>query len=680
MRVNRQRSRLRPFERLTLTRQVALLSLLPVAALGLILAFVLQGQVVGRTLDDATESARIIAQVAVQPRLSRADLLNGLTPAEVAALDRQVGEPSVAERLVRIKIWNARDRIVYSEVHRLIGRRLEPSDDLEQALHGHPRRAELVTPAPGGETASEVGLGELVEVYIPLRFSKTGPPAGAFEMYLSYRPIAAAIAHDKRTIALLVAIGLALLWGILYRIVARASRRLRAQAEENDRLARSDALTGLPNRTLLMERAEELFARYERGPLAILLLDLDRFTEINNTLGADTGDEVLREVGRRLQAAAGTDALVARVGGDEFAVLCRSVDGRDGVFEVARQIQNGLETPLLRDGVALNVEATIGLALLGVDAEHPAELLQRAERALNHARSRGVRIEPYSRACERFDASAMKLLGEVRAALERDEFVLHYQPRVDLRTRRITGVEALVRWQHPVHGLLAPASFVELVEQTALIGPLTMRVFELALAQTVAWRRRGIALELSVNLSARDLLDGEQPAAIAALLARHGVPPASLVVEVTESAAMVDPERGVRALEALRELGVGVSIDDFGTGNASIAYLTKLPATELKIDRSFVAGMLSDARTAAIVRSTIDLARNLGLTVVAEGIETAEAMERLAELGCEVGQGYYFSKPLPPEQLTAELAAAFGLGGAKLRSLSGVAFAPETLG
>ena len=677
MRPKRRRQSL--FGGMPLTRQVALLSLLPVAALGFILAHVLQNQVVSRTLADAGESARIIAQAAVQPRLSRANLVNGLTAADVRALDRQVGTPVVAEHLARIKVWNANDQVVYSEVHSLIGKKLVPSDELGSALQGRPEPAALVDPSKDSETASEVGLGELVEVYVPLRFSRTGTPAGAFEMYLSYRPIAAAVAHDKRMIAVLVAIGLALLWALLYPIVARASRRLRAQAEENDRLARFDTLTGLPNRTLFMERAERLFAREGSAgsPLAMLLLDLDRFTEINNTLGSETGDAALVEVGRRVQAAVGPDAVAARIGGDEFAVLCQSVGGPDGVFEVANAIQACLEAPLQRDGVALVVEATIGLALMGVDAQDPVSLLQRAERALARARSRGARIEPYSQACERFDASGMKLLGEVRAALERDEFVLHFQPRVDLQARRITGVEALVRWEHPEHGRLAPATFVPLIEQTALIGPLTTRVFELALVQMVAWRRRGIKLEMSINLSARNLLDVEQPIALAALLERHEVPPSRIMVEVTESAAMVDPERSVRVLQALRELGVGVSIDDFGTGNASIAYVAALPATELKIDRSFVTGMLGEPRSAAIVRSTIDLARNLGLRVVAEGIETEAVLEHLIGLGCDVGQGFFFSEPLPADQLTEALAAAFGLGGAELRSLSGAVFSPS---
>jgi diguanylate cyclase (GGDEF)-like protein len=663
---------------MTLTRQVALLSLLPIVLLGVILAFVLQRQVVSRSLADATDSARIIAQAAVQPRITRTDLANGLTAKEIGALDRQLGVPSVAEHLARIKIWNSSHEIIYSEDHSLIGRVLTPSDDLEDALEGTPQGAERVNPSEDSETASEVGLGELVEVYVPLRLAGHGRPDGAFEMYLSYGPIAAAVAHDKRTIAMLVAIGLFLLWAILYRIVARASSKLDRQARENHRLARFDVLTGLPNRTLFAERAAMLERDAPGGaPPALLLFDLERFTEVNTTLGSVAGDEILREVGRRLQRELGPDALAARVGGDEFAVLCPQIAGVDGARELAGTIQASVEKTIVIDGVALNVEATIGFAVMGEHAADAATLMRRAELALAHARALGSRIEGYSQACERVDAGGLKLLGEVRGALDRDEFTLHFQPKVDLQAKRITGVEALIRWRHPEHGELAPVRFIPLIEQTALIAPVTKHVFELALAQAVAWRRRGIRLEMSVNVSARNLLDADLAASIGELLARHDVPAEMLIVEVTESAAMVDPDRCVRALHALRELGVGISVDDFGTGNASIEYLAALPATELKIDRSFVTGMLEDERAAAIVRSTIDLARNLGLAVVAEGIETEAVMDHLTELGCATGQGYFISRPMAAEALTETLAAAFGLGGAELRSCSGAVFAPS---
>jgi EAL domain-containing protein (putative c-di-GMP-specific phosphodiesterase class I) len=271
----------------------------------------------------------------------------------------------------------------------------------------------------------------------------------------------------------------------------------------------------------------------------------------------------------------------------------------------------------------------------------------------------------HSSACDYYDANRQILLGQVRTALERGEFVLHYQPKVDLQRRRITGVEALVRWNHPERGLLGPQEFIPQIEPTALVGPFTLHVIEQALTQMLAWRRRGIDLEMSVNLSARNLLDPELPQQVAELLQRHGIPPQRLTAEVTESAALVDPERAVAALQALRSGGVGVSIDDFGTGNASIEYLATLPASELKIDRSFITGMLDDPRAEAIVRATIDLARNLGLTVVAEGIETEAVLERLAELGAETGQGYVISRPLPADELTVQLSAAFGIEAAE---------------
>ena len=671
--LRRARSAIR---RLSLTRQVALLSLLPMLALGLILARVLQTQIVDRALSDATRSARIIAAVGVQPKLTPQNLAHGLAPGEVAALDRELSAPAVGRDLARIKVWNARDTVVYSEDHSLIGRMLAPSDDLEAALRGHPQKAQLVDPSTGSETASEVGLGELIEVYVPLRFgAAAGPPDGAFEIYLSYRPVAAAVARDKRTIALLVAIGLALLWAILYRIVARASRRLRRQSEENYELARHDQLTGLPNRTLFTEEVARAVGRARKSgdAVAVLLIDLERFSAINNTLGDASGDAVLREVARRLRDNfPGT--LAARVGGDEYGLLLARGASTAAARTLAERVLAGLESPVQLKTVTLDVEASIGLAVLGEHADDPGVLIRRADLALAHARSHGSRVEIYSPRLERSDEQRLRLLGQVRAGLAAGEFVLHYQPKVDLRDRRITGVEALVRWNHPKLGLLGPDRFIELIEQTSLIGPLTAEVIEQALRQIVAWRRRGIALEVAVNLSARNLLDTSLPERIGALLAEHGVPSSQLVVEVTESAAMSDPDRGIRVLEALRRLGVGVAIDDFGTGNASFEYLADLPATELKIDRTFVTDIADRDRDRAIVRSTIDLARNLGLTVVAEGIEREETLECLIAEGCRLGQGYLFSRPLPAEELTPMLSAAFGLGGVEPRAYSGAVF------
>jgi len=635
------------------------MSLVPIVALGFILARVLQQQIITRTLADAGESAQLIARLGIQPRLTWSDLRNGLSARGIEELDEQLRARSVRDDLARIKIWNNRGKIVYSDDHGLIGQSPNTSgdDDLHDALEGQPDPAEVVTPALGTETVSEVGLGRLVEVYVPLRFMPSGPPAGAFEIYLSYRPIAAALTRDKRMVALLIAIGLGLLWAILYRIVARASRRLRQQADENDRLARYDPLTGLPNRTLFIEGIEDAVRRSKRRPgtFAVLLIDLDRFTEINNTLGTANGDLVLCEIARRLRGNVQDDALVARLSGDGYAVLVHGAQGVPDALSTATAIQAGFEPTIVLDDVEVSVEASIGVAVMGEHADAPNILLQRADTALAHARSHHSPIEVYSPKLDQFDASRLTLLSEVRGALERGEFILQYQPQIELQSGRITGVEALVRWHHSEHGVLAPPRFIPLIEQTALIGPLTLALIDQAVGQLVSWRKLGIDVQMSVNLSARNLADAELPQQIAEILDRHRVRPDRLIVEVTESAAMDDPNRAVAVLAALRATGIGVSVDDFGTGNASIEYLAKLPATELKIDRSFITDILDDPRAEAIVRSTIDLARNLGLTVVAEGIETEAVLRHLTALGCDTAQGYFISRPQPPEQLTAML-------------------------
>ncbi|HTD58426.1 MAG TPA: diguanylate cyclase, partial [Solirubrobacteraceae bacterium] len=516
----------------SLTGQVALLSLIPIVALGVALAWVLQGQILTRTLADATQSARLLARLGVQPRISPSALKYGLGPGGIKALDEQLSARSVTHDLARIKIWNASGSIVYSDDHALIGRRPGESDDLQRALEGRPNAAAVVTPSRGSETASEVGLGRLVEVYVPLRFTSSGPPAGVFEIYLSYAPIAGAVSGDERTIAVLVALGLALLWAVLFRIVASASRRLRRQAQENDRLARYDQLTELPNRTLFSERLRHALGdgegeddgRGERDGLAVLLLDLDGFKQINDTLGHSAGDVVLMEVARRLSGALDPELEVARLGNDEFAVLRPHTKGHAEALETAASIRSVMEAPVELDGAAVNVEASVGIAIAPEHARDAETLLRRADMALAHARSYRSIVEVYSADHDHFEAARLKLLGEVRPALERREFVLFYQPKIDLASNRVTGVEALLRWRHPLRGMLAPLEFMPMIEQTALIGAVTRYVIDQALSQLAAWRREGLELEMSVNLSACNLHDPQLPGDVESFLRAHHTP------------------------------------------------------------------------------------------------------------------------------------------------------------
>jgi diguanylate cyclase (GGDEF)-like protein len=652
-------------QRVSLTGQVALLSLIPVVALGVALAWVLRGQIVSRTLADAAQSARLVARLAVQPRISPSALEHGLGPAGVRALDEQLRARSVARDLARIKIWNSEGTIVYSDEHSLIGRRPGESDELRNALAGRPNAAAVVTPRRGSETASEVGLGRLVEVYVPLRLADGVRPAGAFEIYLSYAPIASAIAGDERTIALLVALGLGLLWGVLFKIVASTSRRLRRQARENDRLARYDRLTGLPNRTLFGERLAQALAhgRARQEETAVLLLDVNGFKQINDTLGHGAGDTVLievagrlREVAARLAADLGAEVAVARLGNDEYALLQTRVQGRTGALAAATAIRTALERPVEVDGVAVNVEASVGVALAPDHARDAETLLRRADVALARARLYRSSTETYSVEHDRFEAARLKLLGQIRPALEREELVLFYQPKVELASGRVIGVEALLRWHHPQRGMLAPLEFMPAVEQTALIGPVTRYVIDQALTQLERWRRSGVQLDVAVNLSPLNLHDPQLPADVQALLSSHATAAGRLTVEITESAALADAERALAVLGALRAMDVGVSIDDFGSGHASIAYLARMPATELKIDRSLITSLCERRRDEAIVRTILDLAGHLELRVVGEGVETSEVAQRLARLGCDAGQGYLFSRPLPAEELADWLA------------------------
>jgi diguanylate cyclase (GGDEF)-like protein len=438
-----------------------------------------------------------------------------------------------------------------------------------------------------------------------------------------------------------------------------AVQRAGRQALIAERLSLHDALTGLPNRVLFRARTEQAIhaAARNRAGLAVMLLDLDRFKEINDTLGHHYGDAVLRQVGERLSATLGEDDTVARLGGDEFAILLRSVESPAAGAAVAVAVRRAIAEAFDVAGVRLELGASVGIASFPEHGQDVDVLMQRADVAMYQAKEGRTGVERYAPELDGNSVHRLTLAGDLRGALERGEFVLHYQPKVDLRTGRVMGAEVLLRWAHPTHGWLAPDDFVPLAEHTGLIVPLTSYVLENALRQVGGWRSAGIDLSIAVNLSARTLVERDLPDQIEAMCRQWAVPTDRLVLEVTESMVVADPTRTLAVLARLHELGVEISVDDFGTGYSSMEYLKRLPVKEVKIDRSFVTPMANDARDAAIVRCTIDLARSLGLRVVAEGVETDEVHHRLAAMGCDQGQGFSISRALPAPQFTAWLTA-----------------------
>jgi diguanylate cyclase (GGDEF)-like protein len=416
-----------------------------------------------------------------------------------------------------------------------------------------------------------------------------------------------------------------------------------------------DALTGLPNRALLADRFDQALRVAARAgtTTALLLIDLDRFKEVNDTFGHHYGDELLAQVGPRLRAALRDSDTVARLGGDEFAVLLPDVDGTAAAISVAEKLRRTLESPFHVEGIDLDVEASVGVVLSGQHGEGATTLLQHADIAMYFAKAKNLGVFAYDPDIDGHSPARLALLGELRRALERDELILHYQPKVSVTSGDVVGAEALVRWQHPTRGLVFPDAFIPVAEHTGLIGPLTRHVLDVAVAQARTWADAGRPLQVSVNLSARNLLDDRLPDEVAAVLTRHGVPAAMLELEVTETAIMTEPVRARRLLERLAKLGVRISVDDFGAGYTSLGQLKTLPVSELKIDRSFVMTMMADRSDALIVHSIVDLGHNLGLTIVAEGVESEEALSLLAGFGCDIAQGYQMCRPSPIETFDA---------------------------
>jgi diguanylate cyclase (GGDEF)-like protein/PAS domain S-box-containing protein len=432
-----------------------------------------------------------------------------------------------------------------------------------------------------------------------------------------------------------------------------AEAALHSQAALNEHQALHDGLTGLANRTLLRDHiGHALEARRRVGArVAVAVIDLDGFKEINDSLGHAAGDEMLVGVSRRLESAVRSSDTVARLGGDEFGVLLPQVIGSDDVARAIERIKAAIEDPITLHGLSLSLEASIGAALYPDDGEDVETLLRCADWAMYYAKEEKTSWALYDSRCVRRDTPRLTLMAEMRRALEERELVLYYQPKAVLANGEVHSVEALLRWQHPVRGLVPPDEFIPTAQRTGLIKTLTLYVIDEALRQCRSWLEDGLQLAVAVNLSARNLVDADFPTQVAALLERWKTEASLLEFEITESAMLADPARTKQILEQLSAMGIRLSIDDFGTGYSSLAYLKRLPVSEIKVDRSFVMNMDQDHDDATIVRSTIELGRNLGLDVVAEGVENEQIWDRLKALGCTAAQGYYLSRAIPAPDL-----------------------------
>jgi diguanylate cyclase (GGDEF)-like protein len=478
--------------------------------------------------------------------------------------------------------------------------------------------------------------------------------------------VSGTIGEDRAVIAMKAGAHDYILKGNLKRLVPAVERELReaqmrAERRRDEqtirRLAFTDPVTELPNRVRFRELVQEAIVagQRERRPVALLLMDLERFKDVNDTLGHNRGDLLLHQVGLRLRGALFAPDAAARLGGDEFGILLPRLAVVDDVQLVVKKLQDILQAPFMIEGIPIAVEASIGVATMPEHAADADMLLQRADIAMYHAKKTASGYAVYAPQFDPHSPERLRLMAELRDAIDLGQLVLHFQPKVEIKIGQFVGTEALVRWQHPRHGLLPPDQFIATAENTGLMTPLTRWVLTDALQHCQDARRQGIALRISVNLSARSLHDPLLPAMVEGALKATGAEPRQLILEITESAIVLDPARATETLATLSRMGVWLSIDDFGTGYTSLASIRRLPVNEIKIDKSFVAGMLADHSDASIVRSVIELGHNLGLRVVAEGVETQETFDALAAFGCDEAQGYFIDRPLDCDLLKERL-------------------------
>jgi diguanylate cyclase (GGDEF)-like protein len=565
-------------------------------------------------------------------------------------LDQLMHRYVLIDGALRVSLIGAGDRITYSTDHRLIGTLAGDRSKLADV-----RRGSIVSQVAHVPNVTADGSVNALVSRIPVAVGKRTVAVVSIEQ--DYAPIAAAARESLLPVAGVLEVALIVLFVLLLPALARASRNLRLYVAEIHHQASHDALTELSNRVALHENLGAALSEAEDDvQVAVLLIDLDRFKEVNDSLGHDAGDELLREVARRLVATAGT-APVSRLGGDEFAIVLSNTTARQAI-EFGHALRSSIEEPCSIRDIPVSVDASIGIALAPGDGTEVTQLIQRADVAMYAAKQARAGVLRYDATSDRNDANKLVLMSELRVAVERGELDVYYQPIVTAAGGTLKKVEALVRWRHPTRGMIPPGEFIPLAEHTRLIVDLNQFVLSEAARQCGIWRRQGVDLGVTVNMTVLDLLERTFASDVDRTLREAGFPASALTIEITEGAFMREPERVRRTLEALRALGAQVAIDDFGTGYSSLSYLKDLPVDLLKIDRSFITGLPKSEANTAIVAAAIELAHRLGLQVVAEGVETDEQYECLEALGCDLIQGFLISRPVPASALATMMEEA----------------------
>ena len=631
---------------LSLLAKFGVISVIPVILSTIILGRSLDGIVRRRTTSVIREQAVMLTALRLQPFLEGESMNSSISAKTENELDSILSKAPLNEMVSGVNVYNSDGRRLYSSDPKGI----ESVDPSKKQIENVLSDKVVVNDVPV-ESSKAKSDESYLDVLVPLDIN--GRSAGVIQIYLPFNPIAELIGQDNHQLYLILLCGFTLFYAILFRLVARASAKLQRQAKENEYIALHDFLTELPNRSLFVERANQalLAAKREQWSFAVMIMDLDRFKEINDTLGHHHGDQVLQQIGGRLEPLLRESDTVARLGGDEFAILLPHIEDPAAVVRIAAKMRNSLERPFYVQGLALDVDASIGIAVYPRHGKDVNTLLQRADVAMYVAKNTGTGQETYAAENDNHSPYRLSLSGDLRNAIERSELLLMFQPQVSLGDGSVRGVEALVRWQHPDRGLLAPGEFIPIAERGGLIQPLTRYVLNSAIKQVAEWDREGLHLNVAVNLSVRNLLDPELSGVVRELLDKWEIDPKRLELEVTESSIMSDPERAAIVLNELHALGVRLAVDDFGIGYSSLSSLKKLPVSTIKIDRSFIQHMAVDENDLFIVRSVIDLSHNLGVEVVGEGVETKEVADMLALLGCDYIQGYYKSAPIAAKEI-----------------------------